>query len=150
MAFIEDIFKGNLAVAAAMGAAALVLPKLLPGLSPPMRSAIKSGLSLFAESESEAEAGIVNRLADNALNAVLKQFFGPGTADDRQEPAGSTIEEFRETAHARARRYGRDDDDRAARYGRHIEALRRAMEQKLVRHPGANAGALGDLLAKLT
>lgn len=150
MAFIEDIFKGNLVMAAAIGTTALVLPKILPDLSPSMRSAVKSGLSLVAESESEAEGGIVNRLADNALKTVLKQLSGPGTADERQRSAEGAIDEFRKTAHARAQRYGRDDADRSARYGRHIEALRHAIEREQSRHPGANSGALNDLSARLT
>ena len=61
MALVEDILKGNLFVAA-VGATAFVLPKVLPDLSPPLRSAIKGGVSLFLESEAEAEGGIIDRL----------------------------------------------------------------------------------------
>jgi hypothetical protein len=150
MAFIEDILKGNLAMVAALGATAVVLPKIFPALSPPLRSAVKSGLSLFVESEAEAEGGIVNRLADNALKTVLKQLSGPGTADERQASAEGAMDEFRKTAHARTRRYGRDDADRSARYRRHVKALRRAIERERSRHSGAKAEALSDLSARLT
>lgn len=149
MALIEDMLKGNLAAAAVMGATALVLPKVLPNLSPPLRKAVKGGVSLFLESESEAEGGIIDRLADNALKNVLKSLSGPGPADERQEAAQAAVEDFKRTAHARARRYGHDADDRSARYDRHIAALRRALGREQHRHAGAKAAALHDLSASL-
>ncbi|HET9147052.1 MAG TPA: hypothetical protein VFN77_03310 [Acetobacteraceae bacterium] len=136
-------------MAAAIGATALVLPKIMPDLSPPMRSAIRSGLSLFVESESEAEGGIINRLADNALKNVLKRLSGPGNTDERQKAAGSVIENFQETARARSRRYGRDEQDRTARYDRHLAALRHAIDCERHRQTGARADALRDLSSRL-
>ncbi len=51
MALVEDILKGNLLTVAAIGATAVVLPKVLPNLSPSLRSAIQGGVSLFLEFE---------------------------------------------------------------------------------------------------
>lgn len=149
MALIEDMLKGNLVVAAAMGATALVLPKVLPRLSPQLREAVKGGVSLFLESESEAEGGIIDRLANDALSNVLKSLSGPGSADERQQAAQAAVEGFKRTAHARARRYGRDANDRSARYGRHVATLRHALTREQRRHAGAKAAALHDLSASL-
>ena len=149
MALVEDILKGNLLAVAAVGATAIVLPKMFPNLSPPLRSAIKSGVSLFLESEAEAEGGIIGRLADEAMESVLASLSGPGSADERHQAAQAAVEDFKRTAHARARRYGRDDRGRAARYKRHIAALRRKLERARAHHAGAKAAALSNFSASL-
>jgi hypothetical protein len=149
MALVEDLLKGNLVMAAALGATALVLPKVLPDLSPQLRSVVKSGLSLFLESESEAEGGIIDRLACNALNNVLQSLSGPGSPEERENAAQAAVAHYKRTAHRRARRYGRDPGDRSARYASHIAALRRALDRDRPRHSGAKAVALKDLSASL-
>ena len=145
MALVEDMLKGNLLTAAAIGATALVLPKVLPVLPPPFRSLVKSGLSLFVDAESEAEGGIIDRLADRALANVLKSLSDPGSTEDQRKAARAAVEEFRHTARSRARRYGRDEKDRSARYARHTAALRRRLAQARSRHTGPKAEALKDL-----
>jgi hypothetical protein len=149
MALVEDILKGNLLPAAAVGAVVLVLPKVFPKLPAPLRSALKGGISLFLESEAEAEGGIVNRLAQNALKNTLKELSGPGPAEDRKEAAQSVVESFKQTARTRAKRYGYDHDDHSARYRRHIVAFRRAVEQKQSQGKGAHDRALSEILSKL-
>jgi hypothetical protein len=145
VALVEDMLKGNLVVALAIGATALVLPKVLPDLSPPLRSAVKGGLSLFLESESEAEGGIISRLADNALKQVLSGLSGPGPEDERQGAAKAAIKAFKKTARARARRYGRNESDRSTRYHRHIAALNHKMRTARSRHADPKTAALQDL-----
>lgn len=150
MALVEDMLKGNVVAALAVGSAALVLPKVLPDLSPRWRGIVKAGLSLFLESESDAEGGIIDRLADTALQNVLKGLSGPGSAEDRQQAAQGTVEAFKRMAQGRAQRYGRDEGDRSRRYGRHVAALRRAVDQERSRHPGGeHAAALEKLSATL-
>jgi hypothetical protein len=146
MAILEDVLEGNIVVAAAVGATALILPKVLPDLPPRLRSLVKSGVSLFLEAESEAEGGIINRLADTALKNVLHSLSGPGSTEDRESRARAAVEDFKRTADERARRYGRDESDRAARYTRHIEALRDALGRERSRHKGAGASMLDHLL----
>jgi hypothetical protein len=149
MALVGDILKGNLLTIAAVGATAVVLPKVLPGLSPPLRSAIKGGVSLFLESEAEAEGGIIGRLAQDALEAVLASLSGPGSAEERHQAAQAAVEDFKRTARTRARRYGRDEDGRLVRYERHVAALRHGLERARSRHTGAKAAALSHLLVSL-
>ena len=99
MALVEDMLKGNLVVALAVGGTALVLPKVLPHLSPPVRSLVKNGLSLFLECESEAEGGIIDKLADHALKGVLASLSSPDPPQDRQGAARAAVERFKHVAH---------------------------------------------------
>lgn len=149
MAMLEDLLKGNVLIAIGVGATALLLPKVLPELPAPVRSVVKGGFSLFLESESEAEGGIVSRLADNALKNVLHSLSGPGSADDRNEAARKAVENFKQTARTRARRYGRDDEDRSARYCRHIAALRLRLERERSHATGVDGEALQALQSTL-
>lgn len=149
MAFAEDMLGGNLLIAAALGATALVLPKLLPALPAPVRSVVKGGVNLFLESESEAEGGIIDRLAENALKNALQSLSGPGSDKDRRKAAQGAIEDYKRTAHSRARRYGRTDHDRSARYTRHLAALRHKLERAQSHRSGSDHSAMASILAAL-
>lgn len=145
MAMLEDLLEGNVFTVLAVGAAVLLLPKVLPDFPAPLRSVVKGGVSLFLESESEAEGGIIKRLADNALRNVLHSLSSPGSADHRNGAARKVVENFKQTARTRARRYGRHHDDRSARYARHIAALRNCLEQERCRATGVKGEALRTL-----
>jgi len=107
------------------------------------------GVAPHGEAEAEAETGIVDRLADNALKNVLKTLSDPDSAGDRQKAVQDAAEHFKRTANTRARRYGRDVSDRSVRYRRHIAALRRALEREQTRHTGAKAAALEEVSVAL-
>jgi hypothetical protein len=149
MASVEDIFGSNLLVTFAVGATALILPRVLPDLSPPVRSAIKGGLQLFLEAEGEAEGGIIERLADTALQNVLDRLSGPGSADERRNAARAAIAVYKKTARTRARRYASDDQDRVTRRGRHINALRHRLHRAKTQATGAQAQDLESLMNAL-
>src|SRR4051794_30599002 len=149
MALVDDVLKGNLLIATAIGATALVLPKIMPDLSPPLRSIVKGGLSLLLESESEAEGGIIERLAETALKNVLDHLSGPGSPTERRDAARAAIADYKRTARVRARRYARDDYDRSVRRGRHIEALRRKLHRERSRATDTQAQDLDSLLGAL-
>ncbi len=85
MAGIEDVLTGEVGVAVAVGAAALALPAVAPHLSPPLRSVLRAGLSLFLEAESAAEGNIIEGLADQAVKSALAALSGPGTPEQRQQ-----------------------------------------------------------------
>jgi hypothetical protein len=149
MASVEDIFGGNLLVTVAVGATALLLPRVLPGLSPPLRSAIKGGLQLFLEADGEAEGGIIEQLAETALNTALERLSGPGPADERRGAARDAIEDYKQTARTRARRYGSDAEDRSARRHRHLTALRHKLHRAKAQATGARAHDLDMLMNAL-
>jgi hypothetical protein len=149
MALIENVVESNLLTAAAIGAVALVLPKVMPDLSPPLRSMVKGGISLFLESESEAEGGIVERLAGTALKGVLESLSAPGDSAGQQQQARSAINHFKRTARRRARHYACNDDDRTARYRRHIHALRRGLDRARQQRTGDDAEEIEKLMATL-
>ena len=145
MALLEDVLEGNLVVAAAIGGTALLLPKVMPHLSPQVRSVVRGGIRLFLEAQSEAEIGIVTRMADQALKDVLDGLSDPGSAQERKRAAQAAIKNFKRRARRRARHYGHDPADRAQRYHRHIAALHRAIDRASARHPGPKAAALREL-----
>lgn len=124
---LEKALEGNVAALAAAGAATLVLPVLLPQLGPPLRAVLKSGLTLFLESEAEAEGGVMGRIAESTVTALLDTISGSGTREHRQVLAQETVQRFEATARARSRRHAWNDADAAARYRRHVAHFRRAL-----------------------
>ncbi len=138
---LADLVKGNLAVAAVLGTTAMILPRVLPHLSPRLRAAVKAGVSLFLESQAEAEGGIIERLAETALRNVLGS-LGTGSGLEQQRAADEAVETFKRTARRRARRTAEDGPAHRAHYQRHIAALRRALAGEQARHIGDKATAL--------
>jgi len=127
MAFLEDALKGNVVVIAVAGAAALALPALLPNLAPPLRSMLKLGAGLFFETEAEMEADFIETLVQNTMQGVLAALGGPGTETDRRRAARAQVEHFEARTRARASRFGWNEQDREARYRRHVAKLKQAV-----------------------
>ncbi len=127
MAMLENALEGNVAALAAAGAATLVLPVIFPRLVSPLRGLLKSGVILFLESEAEAEGGIIGRLAETTVQALLETVTAHTSRDTRQQEGEATVQQFEATARARAQRYGWNDADAAARYRRHVAHFRRAV-----------------------
>lgn len=143
MAGIEDVLSGEVGVAVAVGAAALALPAVAPHLSPPFRAVLRSGLSLFLEAESAAEGNIIRGLADQAVRSALAALSGPGTPEQRQQAARAAVQHYRHRAHRRAQRYGSTEQDRKARYRRHVQGLHRAVAA--AQRAGSDRGAAQDV-----
>jgi hypothetical protein len=135
MAAWEELLEGNVALLAAAGAVTLVLPAVLPHLAPPLRGAVKSGLTLFLESEAEAEGGIMGKLAESTVEAVLDTLSGSGSRERRQEAAQQKVRQFEATARQRSCRHAWNDADAAARYRRHVAHFRRALAQAQAEEP---------------
>jgi hypothetical protein len=129
MAMLEDALEGNVVMLAAAGATTLVLPIVLPQLAPPLRGAIKFAITLFLESEAEAEGGLMGKLAESTVKALLDTLAVPGSGEQRRRAAHATIRRFEATARARSKRYAASEADAARRYRRHVAHLRRALAQ---------------------
>lgn len=127
MPLLEEGIKGNLVMVAAAGAATMVLPRLFPHLAPPVRSAVKAGLTLFLEAEHEADGGLIDRLVNATLADMLDALSSEHTDDGRQRAAQAAIERFDRAARRRAARHAWDEADRDARYRRHVRHLRHAL-----------------------
>ena len=149
MPSVEDIFGSHLLVTVAVGATAVLLPRVLPGLSPLVRSTLKGGLQLFLEAEGEAEGGIIEQLAETALTTAMERLSGPGPAHERRDAARAAIEDYKQTARTRARRYGSDAQDRSARRGRHLAALRRKLHRAKTNATATQAQDLDMLMDSL-
>ena len=137
MAAWENLLEGNVAVLAAAGAATLLLPIVLPSLATPLRAALTSGLTLFLESEAEAEGGIMGKLAESTVEVLLGSLSGPGNRERRQQAAQLHVRQFEATARQRAQRYAWNDADAAARYRRHVAHFRHALARAQAAEPAA-------------
>jgi hypothetical protein len=125
MAALDKALGANVATLAAVGAAALVLPRLFPRLASPLRSVFLSGLTLVLEAEFEAEGGLVEELVEETVKTLISNVSGPGSESERQHAAHQTIRRFQGRARARARWHGWGEQDKADRYRRQIDAFKR-------------------------
>jgi hypothetical protein len=145
MAFsLEDTIGSNVVAVVAVGAAAFLLPRLFPSLAPPLRAIAKTGLTLFVEAETEAEGGLIDGLVSQTVDALLGTLDGPGTVEQRKQAARQTMRRFEAAARGRAKRWGRDHDDRVRRYQRHLTHLRRAIAKAEQQQPPAERELIGD------
>jgi hypothetical protein len=129
MALLEDTLSGKVMTAVAVSAAALAIPRLFPQLAPPLRSALKTGASLFLEAEFEAEGGLIDKLVSETLQALLGDAAQARTPEERQRSAHRAMRRFEHRARARAEHWGAGDEAaRSRRYRRHVSHLRRAVD----------------------
>jgi hypothetical protein len=131
----------------AVGAAALVLPRLFPSLAPPLRAVTKAGLTLFLEAETEMEGGLIDGLVSQTVDALLGTLDAPATPAQRKQAAHRTMRRFEAAARGRSKRWGRDHDDRVRRYQRHLAHLRRALAKAQQARPPADRQLLGDAVS---
>lgn len=150
MPALEDALKGNLVMLAVAGAATLVLPRLFPNLAPPMRSAVKAGLDLFLEAESEAEGGIVDRLVAATVQNLVKTLSAETTEQGRRHAAERAMAQFEHVARRRARRHGWNEADQRARYRRHVRHLHRALQVAQARVAPEQAAVLAQAGDRIT
>ena len=130
MALLEDTLSGKVVAAVAVSAAAFALPRLFPQLAPPLRSAIKTGASLFLEAEFEAEGGLIDRLVSETLKALLDEAAKARTPEERRRSTQRAVRRFERRARARAQHWGGDSEaERSRRYRRHVAHLRRAVAE---------------------
>ena len=147
---LENALEGNVIALAATGAAALVLPVLFPRLASPLRAVVKSGATLFLEAETEAEGGLIGRVADAAVKALLDSVAAPGGREQRQLGAQAAVRRFEATARARAQRFGWNEEDAAARYRRHVAHFRRALATAQESQPARRREMLNNVAGTLS
>lgn len=142
MDILKDGLSGNVMGIAAAGAAALLMPLLAPALAPPLRNAVKLGVGLFLESEGEAESQLMQNLVQGTMQGVLEALRGPGTRAEHRRAAAAHVEQFEAKARRRAARFGFTEADRAARYRRQVEKLKRELARAKQEHPHVPKPAL--------
>lgn len=135
MELLEKLLGENAVTLAIAGAATLLLPKLGGNLAPPLRDALASGIRLLVEAESEAEGAFIEQLMQQTLTAVLAALSQPGGEAERRHAAAAKIRHFERRVHRRAARFGWDEQDRRARYQRHVRRLKHAMIASAEREP---------------
>ena len=126
MALLEESLGGNLLTAAMLVTGAFLLNRLAPELPPDLRSIGLSGLKLFAEAEFEAQDGIITKLAENAVEALL-QTMPLGRSPAGMEKASRIVRNFDQNARERSRRGSWHEADKKARYRHHVRRLKMAV-----------------------
>lgn len=135
---LEDFIPLELPTALGLGAALLIAGRLLPGLRPQLKSAVEIGLTLFGESEIEAEAGIIDRLAGRALGPLADALLAPPGDPAAHAAVDRTLSRFRHRARVHARRWARDPAHAGRHYRRHVRHLRDRLEGAFESRPGGD------------
>lgn len=123
MPMLEDALKANPVMLVGVGVLALALPVAFPSLRPQFAAVLKSGVSLFFEAEAGAEGDIIEKLAETTADHLIDIMAGGGSKEEKQRAADVEIDRYKELARHRARKHGWSDEDRKARYHRHLAKL---------------------------
>lgn len=132
MAWLEQLGRGNLPATVAVGALAVALPLTFPRIRPVLLPVVKGGAKIFLEAEWGADGDIADALVDETMDA-LTDVLSQSAQADRREAARAAVGTFKRRARSHARRWGRDDKDRGARYDRRVTKLRRAVSRARMR-----------------
>jgi hypothetical protein len=131
MAAWDEALGGSLVTASALVAGAFALRRVAPLLGPGIGSFLVSGLRIFAEAEFEMQDGIIGKLAEQAVEQLLRTMpaVAPAAGADHGSPreARAVMQRFERTARARSDRDGWHDRDKRARYRHHVRKLRQAV-----------------------
>lgn len=146
---LEDLVKLEWPAALGLGAALLIAGRLMPGLRPPLKTAIEIGLTLFGESEIEAEAGIIDRLAGRTIGALTDALLAPPGDPAAHAAVDRTLSRFQHRARVHARRWARDPAHAGRHYRRHVRHLRDRLERQWQSRPGGDPQRYERIISEL-
>ena len=129
----EDFLKAHPLQLIGVGVLGLAVPIFFPALRPQFAALLKAGAKLALEAEFDADDALADRLADTAVNALLRATSQDSEKDlcDRSE---ATVNRFLAAASASAARRGWDQQDVAHRYHKRLVKLDHAISRT---HPRA-------------
>jgi hypothetical protein len=125
----------------AAGLAAIAVTALAPqsrgpgSKRPPWANWVKAGATLCLEAQGEAEAEIVARLAQAALEEIGKALAHP-VPEKRHPAVRAVVRRYKRRVQRRAARFAPDKAPRRRRYLRHVAALETRIAH---RHAAASA-----------
>lgn len=146
---LEDFVPLELPTALGLGAALLIASRLMPGLRPQLKSAVEIGLTLVGESEMEAEAGIIDRLAGRTIGALTDALLAPPGDAAAHAAVDRSLHRFRQRARVHARRWARDPAHVGRHYRRHVRHLRDRLERERRRRPGGDPQRYERIISEL-
>jgi hypothetical protein len=146
---LEDIIKLELPTALGLGAVMLVAARLMPGLRPQLKSAVRLGLTLIGESEGEAEAGIIEQLVEPTVESLLDALAAPPGDQAAHAEVDHTLQHFRRRARVHACRWAHDPAHVDRHYHRHVRRLRRRLEHAWQRHPGGDPHRYERIMSRI-
>ncbi|MGH7056163.1 MAG: hypothetical protein ACREFK_02340 [Stellaceae bacterium] len=135
---LDDLVTLELPAVLGLGAVLLIAGRLMPGLRPQLKSAVEIGLTLFGESEIEAEAGIIDRLAGRTLGSLADALLAPPGDPAAHAAVDRTLRRFQHRARVHARRWARDPAHVGRHYRRHVRHLRDRLERAWQSRPGGD------------
>lgn len=123
---VEDVIRRH--PLTAVGLAAVGVTALIPqARRGPLAKGVNAVGQLCIEAEGEAEAEIVERMADAAIGQLAQAMAHP-EPEARHAAVHALVHRYKKRAHRRSKRFARDDAGRKRRYARQITAL----EQRIV------------------
>lgn len=146
---LEDLVKLELPVALGLGAALLIASRLIPQLRPQLKAAVGIGLALVGESEAEAEAGIIERLAGRTLSALAEAMSAPPGDPAAHAEVDRTLRRFHHRARVHARRWAHDPVHVGRHYRRHVRHLRDRLKHEWQSRPGGDPQRYERILSEL-
>ncbi len=126
MARLDEGVRGHLMTASGVALSLLLLRRIASNLPPDVRSLAASGLRLFVEAEFEMQDGIIAKLAQKTVEALINT-IPDGEPVHTADTTRSVLRNFERTARARSERQAWHHQDRNARYRHHVRKLKAAM-----------------------
>jgi hypothetical protein len=127
---LDDLLKPNLVTLLGLGIVAAALPEFVPSMRPVLKSAVKIGISLIAESQGEAEAELIQSLAAATLKAIDEELAKPGDEAEHREAVRRKLRHFQHKARKRAESWTADDHERHRCYRRHVARLQSGLVER--------------------
>ncbi|SRR5579871_684572 len=128
MAALDDFLKAIPFRLIGLGMLGIALPIVFPALRPQFAALLKAGAKLALEAEFEADDALADRLADTAVNALLRVTLG-GSEKELDHKAETAVNRFLANARSDAHRRGRDQRDVSRRYRKRIAKFDHAVSR---------------------
>lgn len=150
MAILEEGVGGNVITMAALVAGVVLVRRTGPELPPNLRSLLESGLKLFAEAEFEARDGLISKLAETTVQALLQTMPDGKPEGSANEAAQRIVGRYEQNARASSQRHGWHERDSRARYRHQMRKLKSSVAQASRELPPAQQAWLSQLGAGIS
>jgi hypothetical protein len=148
-AMLDDLAKPNVIVVFGAAVLSTALPALLPQWRPALKSAIKFGIILLAESEEEAEAELIQSLVETTIAAIREELAEPAGDAERGAAVRCRIRHFKHRARRRSWRWDGDSEGHGRCYRHHVRRLEVSLTDQAQRLPARDRPIIAEAVANL-
>ena len=145
----EDWAKPNVMALFGVAVVTAAVPLLFPEWRPAVKSAIKFGLTLVAESGEEAEAELIQSLVEATIEAICEELAKPTAEPERCAAVQQHIRHFKHRARRRSRRWDGDPEGQGRVYRRHVAKLETTLMQHAQKTSPRGRAIIADAAATL-